>query len=365
VLFLFRLLVQANLDPRWAILYAWHPLPIIEIAGSGHADGVGALTLVLAIFFLMRQRYSLAAVFLALGFLVKFITVFFLPFLFVAAWKDSSLKKAWLMAVIFIFLVVGSYAPFLSAGEKLWSGLMVYSEKWRFNDGVFSLIFSGVHPLLSDQIVTYLMIPSDWEISQVTLTTRRIDLALIISKIVVGLIFMLIYVRLFLPILKPKAVSNIEAHWSAIVITILAAFFVLSPTLQPWYLLWILPLLCITPTSRNQTQEKVGQFAGLPVNHLNPSGTASQLASNRPTFRSFRKILILERIISPLWILSATVFLSYWVLEDYVQFGVWQEPGWVKWVEYGIPLLIWLRPPRSSLTTHARPIPVKSEGRTR
>jgi hypothetical protein len=350
VIFLFRLLAQANIDPRWAILYAWHPLPIIEIAGSGHTDGVGALTLVFAIAFLLQRRYFLATIFLALGFLVKFITVFLLPFLFVAAWKDLSLKKAGLIVVIFVFVVAGSYAPFSAAGEKLFSGLMVYTEKWRFNDGFFSLIFSGVHPLLSDQIVTYLMIPPDWEISEVTLTTRRIDLALIISKIVVGLIFALIYIRVLLQILRPKAASAIKASWPAIVIAIFAAFFLLSPTLQPWYLLWILPLLCMTQTSRNQTGEKVSQpalpqaslprrrpgLAGLPVNQL-----TGQLA-NRPTFCSFCKILAPERIISPLWILSATIFLSYWVLVDYIQFGVWHEPGWVKWIEFGIPLVIWL-----------------------
>ena len=33
----------------WAALYAWHPLPITEIAGSGHQDSIGAALLVLAL----------------------------------------------------------------------------------------------------------------------------------------------------------------------------------------------------------------------------------------------------------------------------------------------------------------------------
>jgi hypothetical protein len=81
-----------------------------------------------------------------------------------------------------------------------------------------------------------------------------------------------------LQILRPKAASAIKASWPAIVIAIFAAFFLLSPTLQPWYLLWILPLLCMTQTSRNQTGEKVSQpalpqarvcrLAGEPANRL-------------------------------------------------------------------------------------------------
>jgi hypothetical protein len=39
----------------WAILYAWHPLAIIEIAGSGHVDGIGALFLFAAVALVIRH----------------------------------------------------------------------------------------------------------------------------------------------------------------------------------------------------------------------------------------------------------------------------------------------------------------------
>ena len=300
VLVLFRLLEQVKLDSRWAILYAWHPLPIIEIAGSGHTDGAGALTLVFAVIFLLQRKYFFAIIFLALGFLVKFFSVLFLPFIFVAAWKDLNLKKAGQLAALFVFILAVSYAPFVAAGEKLWSGLQVYSDKWRFNDGFFSLIFAGVHRLLPDGLVKSLMIPSGWDITIEALTTRRIDLALIISKAICGGVFMFVYVRLLWRTFKS---GNSDAAWVAVFIIILSAFFLLSPTLQPWYLIWLLPFLCLRLESR---------------------------------------VTICQSLITPLGLLSATVFLSYWVLEGYHQFGVWQEAGWVKWVEYGIPFGAWL-----------------------
>jgi hypothetical protein len=317
VLVLFRLLEQVKRDSRWAILYAWHPLPIIEIAGSGHTDGAGALALVCAVIFLLQRKYFFAIIFLALSFLIKFFSVLFLPFILLAAWKDLNLKKACQFAALFVFILVVSYAPFAAAGEKLWSGLQVYSDKWRFNDGFFSLIFSGVHFLLPDGLVKSLMIPSNWDVTIEALTTRRIDLALIISKAICGGVFMFVYVRLLWRTFK-FGIS--EADWIAVFIVILSAFFLLSPTLQPWYLIWLLPFLCL---------------------------------------RLENRVTVCQSLITPLWLLSATVFLSYWVLEGYHQSGVWQQPGWVKWVEYGVPVGIWLwmSDRLLSLRTHHKKIP--------
>jgi hypothetical protein len=139
--------------------------------------------------------------------------------------------------------------------------------------------------------------------------TRRIDLALIITKLIVGGIFLFIYLRLWLREFQPQAFLRTDGRWPAIVLTVLAAFFLLSPTLHPWYLIWILPLLCLKDA-------------------MPASGTAT-------------------RLIAPLWILSATAFLAYWVLANYLSSGIWQEPQWVKWVEYGIPLGLWLWSGRS------------------
>lgn len=302
VLGLWRLLAHLRLDPRWAVLYAWHPLPIIEIAGSGHTDGVGALTLVFALAFLIRRKYLLATIFLALGFLVKFLSVLLLPFLLVAVWQERGFKLAGMMAALFVALIAMSYAPFAAAGEKLISGLAVYSGKWRFNDGFFSLIFTGIHHLLPDGLVKYFMIPPDWEMNDVVMITRRIDLALIVAKIICGGVFAVIYLRWLRQMWISKNAD--ERHWLIIFSTVLAAFFLLTPTLQPWYLIWLLPLLCC------------GELLG--------------------------ELKFYKSMIIALWLLSATVFLSYFVLEKYIQAGIWQEPARVKWVEYGIPFVFWL-----------------------
>jgi len=66
----------------------------------------------------------------------------------------------------------------------------------------------------------------------------------------------------------------------------------LTPVLEPWYLLWLIPLLCAKPS---------WPWLGL----------------------------------------SWLALLSYAVLIRFMREGVWLVPGWVKWVEYG-PLYAWL-----------------------
>ena len=239
---LIKLLPRFQLDARWAILYAWHPLPIIEIAGNGHSDGVGVFCLVLALAALQKNRWRCGAVFLALATLVKFIGILLLPLLFL---MKERRRAAWQAVAIFLLVFCASYLPFLAAGKDLVSGLMMYSAKWRFNGGIFSLFFAPVHALLPDSMVTFFLVPRGWDLTAEVLTTRRIDLALLVTKTAMAVLFLYVYFRVW------RHVSQMikQGHplpWAGAGLILLAGFFLLSPTLHPWYLLWILPLLCLT-----------------------------------------------------------------------------------------------------------------------
>ncbi|MFH1571025.1 MAG: hypothetical protein ABIL09_23735 [Gemmatimonadota bacterium] len=104
----------------------------------------------------------------------------------------------------------------------------------------------------------------------------------------------------------PAAVAPYRARWACAALLLLAGawilwrlrdpvqavfalvgtYLLLTPTLHPWYVLWALPFLPLFP--------------------------------------------------SPAWtLLSGLVFLAYAVLGGYRSTGVWQEPAWVRWAEYG------------------------------
>jgi hypothetical protein len=314
ILLLFWSLPKLGIPSWWAILYAWHPLAIIEIAGSGHVDGVGALFLFAAVVWLaMGRNPVVAVVFLSIAFLVKFLSVLFLPFLFLYA-NDSSknLSKPIVFHLIGWFLIFGiivfaAYLPFIDSGPKLIAGLKIYAAKWRFNDAIFALFYSPIYRLIPDALVYQFMIPAEWEVNEAILSSRRIDLSLFITKILAAVIFvgfLIMQWRHFRgKLLRPDdngSTQNLEVKdkklptsddlslaWPALALKVVGAFLLLSPTIQPWYLLWMLPFLCL--------------------------------------------------VRQPGWVAwSTTIFLAYWVLDGFARTGLWQEASWVKWVEYGV-----------------------------
>ncbi len=330
---LMRVLSQAQIDPHWVLLYAWHPLAVIEVASSGHTDVVGVFFLVMALLFLMRRRSLVGAICLAFAFLVKFVSVLLLPMVFFFTTLREERKYNWRAAFAFGATIVICYLPFLAAGENLLSGLSVYSAKWRFNDALFSLFFTPLQALIPDSLVVQLMIPADWQISPEAIHSRRIDLVLLITKGIMAVVFAYCYFRAWRNAKNEFAVTGM-VNWPQLTLAILAAFFLLSPTLQPWYLLWILPLLCIPlGTAHAALRFFKNEFPKGRKNNQN--GISGLMLIENFTLSRFKVFL---------WLLSGTVFLSYWVLYTYWFEGLWQEQTWVKWVEFGLPALIFFLP---------------------
>ena len=56
-LLLVRLLIDRKMDPRRIIFYAWHPLTLIEIAGSGHIDVLGIFLMMAFLFSLGKNQF--------------------------------------------------------------------------------------------------------------------------------------------------------------------------------------------------------------------------------------------------------------------------------------------------------------------
>ncbi len=79
VVVLLGTLLAIGRSPWWAALYAWHPLPLIEIAGNGHLESVGVALLMGAIWALLARRWKTASVLMALALMVKPWAIFVLP----------------------------------------------------------------------------------------------------------------------------------------------------------------------------------------------------------------------------------------------------------------------------------------------
>jgi hypothetical protein len=106
------------------VLFAWTPLVIYETAGNGHNDSVMVFFIVLALVALWQRRFTLSALALMGGALVKFIPLLLVPLVVAMGWRAASgvrqrLTFLGVTALACTLLVVAAYAPFWRGGDPL------------------------------------------------------------------------------------------------------------------------------------------------------------------------------------------------------------------------------------------------------
>jgi alpha-1,6-mannosyltransferase len=194
VLVLLDILRSSRQGAHWVLAYAWNPVLVTEVAGSGHIDIVGALLLLVSFAALGRRWRTLAAVAFGLAVAVKFLPIVLLPLY----WKRVRMQDAALAAAVVGLL----YVPFLNHGRIPIGSLGTYVQSFRFNDPVFAALERVAAP----QVVVGL-------------------------AVVVGLLTA-IWQRS-----KAPAGSSDAFVWP------MAASLLCAPVVYPWYLLWLLPFV--------------------------------------------------------------------------------------------------------------------------
>jgi alpha-1,6-mannosyltransferase len=138
--FLARLLAIEGLPTTRVIVYAWHPLPLWEFAGSGHIDAVLIAFCAGALWAARRGRDGLSGVFLAGATLTKFYPVVLLAALY-RRW-DWKLPAAFALAMII------GYLPFITAGSQVFGFLPGYAGQEGLNANGAGFYLLGVLRLL-------------------------------------------------------------------------------------------------------------------------------------------------------------------------------------------------------------------------
>ena len=111
MLVLLRLLVKAGRPTSHLLLYAWHPLPIWEIAGDGHVDTGMVAFLVFALSASVVGRHRLAGLLLAASVLFKPLTLAAFP----ALWR----RWDWQMPLAFVAFLILAYVPYIGVGIRV------------------------------------------------------------------------------------------------------------------------------------------------------------------------------------------------------------------------------------------------------
>jgi alpha-1,6-mannosyltransferase len=125
--FLARLLATEGLPAERVVVYAWHPLPLWEFAGSGHIDAALIALVVAALWAARRGRSGLAGLCLAGATLTKFYPAVLLPALY--------RRWGWAMPAVFALMIIVGYLPFIGVDWRVFGFLPGYAVEEGFDAG--------------------------------------------------------------------------------------------------------------------------------------------------------------------------------------------------------------------------------------
>jgi glycosyl transferase family 87 len=115
-------------DPRQVAWYALSPLPVVELAGNGHVDGLALLLLVAAVLALRRDRRGWAGILIGLATMVKLY-----PAVALAAWWRRGRSR---MVIAAAGVCLMSYAPHVIAvGTRVVGYLPGYLNEEHYTSG--------------------------------------------------------------------------------------------------------------------------------------------------------------------------------------------------------------------------------------
>ncbi len=189
---------------RAAWFYGWCPLVVTENAFHAHPETWGLLWLLAAWICASRKRFLIAGVLAGVAVGAKIFALLAVPFL---ARRRPAVFGAGFMAALALI-----YGPILASGSSAeWAGLHAMAGYFEFNSFGFALL------------------------AKLCGSSAARVLWLILFALMAALLF-------------ARWAWQKRSLGEAPMVEVLLAFFLLSPVLNPWYLVWLAPFVAMAPT---------------------------------------------------------------------------------------------------------------------
>jgi hypothetical protein len=201
VALLLLLLSRARVSRGRVVLYAWHPIAVVEIAGSGHPDPIMLVPLLGTLLLWDAHRRVAAGVALGVAALAKFVPLLAAPFL------ARRLGGRFLLAGA--ATATGLYLPYIGAGSDTLGSVSKFVYQTTGSGPYTWLLAAGVE--------------------------RTAALAVLLAALAAGVAW---------AAARPPGDLVGACRLTAL---LLGGALLASHTVLPWYLLWVLPLLCVAP----------------------------------------------------------------------------------------------------------------------
>ena len=187
----------------WVLIYAWHPLIVVELAGSGHLEALVLATTVGALWAAARGRLVAAGALVGIGTLVKVYPLLLLP----AIWEKQQAR----VLAATLGVVAAGYALYWREGVAVFGSLGRYVDEENFNGTVRAMLELVLAPLGPGGLRAARLIP------------------------LIGL------AGLALAVGWGTAPADRRARW------LVGGYLLTTPSLFPWYALWMVPLQAAAP----------------------------------------------------------------------------------------------------------------------
>lgn len=193
-----------NNNPSTFSMYAFHPLPLLEVYGNSHGDIIGVFFLLLG-FFAARNSTVWRAFCLAASAHIK-------PFVLVFGIYFNGKKRG-----LFLFYSLAFFTlmllPHLFSGARIFDGFFTYARDWH----AFGLAFEFFRAVIALLVQN----PPGW-----------------LPRLCCGILWLAVTLAIW---------HYKQSHWPStkMIFWCMFAFWFCAPTVHPWYLLWLLPWACL------------------------------------------------------------------------------------------------------------------------
>ena len=208
-----KLLRKLQLPTRNIYWFILNPLVIIELTGNLHFEGLMLLFFVMALYYIHTKKWHLAAFSMAFSIAVKLVPLLSLPLVLnTLGWK-KSIRFYLSVGTVFTLL----FAPFLSGDffQNYSATIGLWFSNFEFNASFYYLL--------------------NWGLETATLEPIRSMGIIMMSAIGLLTVYQLIQN-------KTKTTALIHS-----VLWILTAYYFISTTVHPWYIISLVLLSIFTP----------------------------------------------------------------------------------------------------------------------
>ena len=140
ILFFLRVLGRPR---EQAILYAWSPILIWEIAASGHLDSAAMALIGLTLVFRYRRQPALTGLFLGLAVMTKLYPLVLFPALYLHSPRGKPIE--WKMPAMLAGVVILGYAAYSSVGSLVFGFLGGYVQEEGMASGARYFLLELAH----------------------------------------------------------------------------------------------------------------------------------------------------------------------------------------------------------------------------